>query len=116
MIGIMIENVKAMDCIDEIMAVDGIDFALFGPADYSMSLGLPGPQAKNPKVQEGLQRTIQAAKKVGKYVSFTCGLNDQDIRQYHQMGLTMFEFGADITIVYSLLKGKVEAFGTLSPV
>jgi 4-hydroxy-2-oxoheptanedioate aldolase len=113
MIGIMIENVKAMDCIDQIMAVEGIDFALFGPADYSMSLGLAGPQPKNPKVQEGLQRTINAARKVGKHAVFTCGLNDDDIRHYHQMGLTMFEFGSDAAIVHGTLKGKVATFGDL---
>ena len=115
MIGIMIENVKAMDCIDDILAVDGIDFALFGPADYSMSLGLPGPQVKNPKVQEGLQNTINAAKKAGKYVMFGCGLNDDDIKHYHQMGLTMFEFAADTGIVHGTLKGKVAAYGELKP-
>jgi len=38
MIGVMIENHQAMTCIDEILAVDGLDFVLFGPADYAMSL------------------------------------------------------------------------------
>ncbi len=39
MIGVMIENQQAMTCIDDILAVEGLDFVLFGPADYAMSLG-----------------------------------------------------------------------------
>ncbi len=34
-IGVMIESVGAMDCVEEILAVDGLDFVLFGPGIHS---------------------------------------------------------------------------------
>jgi len=69
MIGIMIENVAAMENIGHIMAVDGIDFALFGAADFPMSLGLGGPKASDERVQKATQDTVAAARKSGKHVS-----------------------------------------------
>ena len=56
MIGVMIEHIKAMDHIDRIMAVEGLDFVLFGPADYSMSLGLSQPDKNNQDVQAALRQ------------------------------------------------------------
>ena len=61
MIGFMIENHQAMTCIDEILAVEGLDFVLFGPADYAMSLGRRQPAKDSDEVQSTLRRTIEAA-------------------------------------------------------
>ena len=60
-------DIKAMDRIDEIMAVDGLDFVLFGPSDFSVSIGHPG-EGTHPKVMEALRETIKAANRHGKYV------------------------------------------------
>lgn len=35
----MIEKKEAMDCIEEICSVPGVDMVQFGPSDYSMSMG-----------------------------------------------------------------------------
>lgn len=99
LIGIMIENVKAMDQLDAIVAVDGVDFFLFGPADYSMSLGLGAPQANHPDVITALVETINAANARGKYVMRSVATNEKDIQKYIEMGLTMFEFTNDLGIL-----------------
>jgi 4-hydroxy-2-oxoheptanedioate aldolase len=101
MIGIMIENVKAMDRVDDILAVEGIDFTLFGPADYSMSLGLEEPRANDERVQEALARTVAAARKAGKHVALGVGLDPKTIRKYVDLGITMLELGNDLGIVRS---------------
>lgn len=113
MIGIMIENCQAMDCIDEILAVGGIDFALFGPADYSISLGLDGPNPTHPKVQEGLEKTIAAAKKAGKHVMYVVGTGDDEAQRCAGLGVTMFEFASDVVIFRTTLANKVKKFGDL---
>jgi 2-keto-3-deoxy-L-rhamnonate aldolase RhmA len=102
MIGVMIENHRAMACIDDILAVDGLDFVLFGPADYSMSLGWRGPAKERDEIQAALQRTIVAAKKAGKHVMLGVGTGEDDIRKYHDMGVTMFEFASDLRILASI--------------
>lgn len=102
LIGVMIENVKAMALIDEIMAVDGVDFALFGPADYSMSLGFGKPSKADERVVEALQKTIEASRKVGKYVMFNPGADMDEIKKYVDMGVTMVEIANDLGINYSV--------------
>ena len=99
MIGIMIEDIKAMAKIDAIMAVDGIDFALYGPADYSISLGLGGPQKDHPDVVDGLKRTIEATKKAGKHVMYGVNADPADVRKHMDMGVDMIEISNDLNLV-----------------
>lgn len=86
------------------MAVEGIDFALFGPADYSMALGLGAPSKNDERVQEALLKTISASQKVGKYVMYNPGLREADINEAKELGITMIEVGNDIGIAANFWK------------
>lgn len=55
----MLEHVEAVENIDAILAVPGIDATFIGPYDLSASMGLPG-QTNHPDVLEA-QRTLLAA-------------------------------------------------------
>ena len=46
-VALMIEKKGAVDNLEEILSVEGVDMVQFGPADYSMSIGLPG-ERKHP--------------------------------------------------------------------
>ena len=46
---IMIEKKQAVDSLEALLGVPGVDMVQFGPSDYSMSIGVTG-QAKHPKV------------------------------------------------------------------
>src|SRR5512143_193877 len=41
-VAIMIEKKQAVEQLDEILAIPGVDMIQWGPADYSMSVGKPG--------------------------------------------------------------------------
>ncbi len=60
-----IETGKAVENVEEIAAVDGIDCLLVGPADLSCSLGFPG-DAMNPKEVEAIAKVAAACKKNNK--------------------------------------------------
>lgn len=111
LIGAMIETIKAIDEIDGIMAVDGLDYVLFGPADFSMSLGLGAPQPDHPDVMAGLKATIAAARKHGKHVMLGVGYDEEKARDYIDLGLTMIEIGHDVMIVQSTLRDKIARLG-----
>ncbi len=55
-----LEHRTAMDNLDEIMSVEGIDAYYVGPADMSLSLGHPG-QIDHPEVEACVDRVRQAA-------------------------------------------------------
>jgi len=61
----IIESAEAVDNIDAILAVDGVDSFILGTADLSISLGLP-LQYEHPTVQGAIRRVSQAAARAGK--------------------------------------------------
>ncbi|MFP3950532.1 MAG: HpcH/HpaI aldolase family protein [Candidatus Bathyarchaeia archaeon] len=99
LIGVMIEDYRAVPHLDEIMAVEGLDYVLFGPGDYSVSIGLPG-QMTHPKVMEALQRTIDAANRHGKYVMKGVGYPwVENAKRLIDMGVHAIEMGHDVSIL-----------------
>jgi 2-keto-3-deoxy-L-rhamnonate aldolase RhmA len=108
MIGIMIENVEAARNIEMMMSVEGVDFALFGPADLSMSMGLCRPDQNDPGVQEVLANTIEIAKNLGKYAMFDTGTDPDDIRRWADKGITMFELDYELSIVRSVWSDRAK--------
>ncbi|KAL6401592.1 4-hydroxy-2-oxovalerate aldolase [Ilyonectria robusta] len=63
----MIETLEALELVEEIAAVDGVDMLLIGTNDLTAEMGIPGDY-ENPRVTEAYQRTIAACDKVGKWV------------------------------------------------
>jgi len=61
---LQIEDRVAVESVEEIAAVEGVDVLFVGPADLSMSLGLPF-QFEHPVMQSAFDRVAQAAAKAG---------------------------------------------------
>ncbi|MBI4184231.1 MAG: hypothetical protein HY521_09565 [Proteobacteria bacterium] len=114
MIGVMVESVEAVECVDEIMALDGLDFALFGPSDLSMSLGNGHPlPMSDERIEEPLKRIIAAAKKHGKHVSLTAG-NKAGMMKYAAMGVSMLEVSSDVEAIRTAWTETVRTAGDLN--
>jgi 2-dehydro-3-deoxyglucarate aldolase len=62
---IIVETAEAIENIDEILAVDGLDTYVMGPADLSVALGVP-MQLQHPTVQAAAEKVQRAAEKAGK--------------------------------------------------
>jgi len=110
LVGIMVECPRAIDQVEEILAVDGIDFALFGPADFSMSLGLGKPSKNHPRVQDALNKTITAARNNGKHVMYNPGVSKEQIQEAIDIGITMIEVGNDLGIAGQVWESSVKMF------
>jgi 2-dehydro-3-deoxyglucarate aldolase len=59
---VQIEHIDAVNCIDEIFSVPGIDAFLVGPYDLSSSMGMPGALS-HPKVEKAIACVMAAARK-----------------------------------------------------
>ena len=64
MIIAQLETRAAIDRADEILAVKGLDVALIGPADLSVSLGVPG-QVEHALMEEYVGKVVAAAERAG---------------------------------------------------
>ena len=62
---VMVESKRAVECVDEILAVDGVDGVFIGPYDLSGSYGLTG-QTSHPTLRDACQRVVEACAKHGK--------------------------------------------------
>ncbi len=66
-LAVMIETPKALENLEEIASVEGIDALYIGPSDLSQALGLgPRYNADNPKHAEAVTRVREVAEKHGK--------------------------------------------------
>ena len=63
-----IETAKALENIDEIAAVEGLDALFIGPNDLSIALGIPG-DLFNPIELEAISKVAKACRKTGKLFS-----------------------------------------------
>ena len=65
-----VETASAVEQVDDIAAVDGIDVVFLGPTDLSQSLGVPG-EMRHPLVLEHLERAAAATLAAGKALGVT---------------------------------------------
>ena len=56
---VQIETAEAVECLDEMLSVPGVDAALVGPTDLSLALGVPG-STDAPVLIQAIQRTMAA--------------------------------------------------------
>lgn len=69
---VQVETQSALNEIEAIASVDGIDGVFIGPADLSASLGYPGQQ-QHPKVIEAIEDAIQRIRSCGKAAGILTG-------------------------------------------
>jgi 2-dehydro-3-deoxyglucarate aldolase/4-hydroxy-2-oxoheptanedioate aldolase len=93
-VSIQIETPEAVDIVDQIAATKGVDWLFVGPADLSVTLGVPG-DFLHPKCIEALKRVAAAAKKTGK----AWGILSRDVehaRVCRELGCQLFSIFGDI--------------------
>ena len=94
---VQIETLEALDNLDEIVAVEGVDILFIGPADLSMAMGIFG-QFDHPTFTDALNKIVQAAQKANKAIGILI-FNPEDYDKYHNMGIRFIACGSDATFV-----------------
>lgn len=103
-VALMIEKKSAVENLEEILSVEGIDMIQFGPADYSLSIGLPG-EKNHPKVKEAELKTIKTALKMD--VAPRAEIKSpEEAKRYIELGVRDFSLNTDVRILYDWWKKK----------
>ena len=92
-IAFMIEKKSAMDNLEEILSIKGVDMVQFGPNDYSVSIGKPG-QAGAPEVQAAQKEMIKMALQKGIAPRVEMGTPEQ-AKPWMELGVRHFCMGHD---------------------
>jgi 2-keto-3-deoxy-L-rhamnonate aldolase RhmA len=98
-VAVMIEKKGAVENLEAILEVPGIDMVQFGPSDYANSLGHTG-QPQHPEVREAEQYVIETALKKG--IAPRVELNEAaGFEPYLEMGIKHFNVGMDVKTLFS---------------
>lgn len=87
-----IEDPEALDEIEAIAAVDGIDGLFIGRGDLTAAFGAPSSDA--PQIREAVERIARAAADAGKPIAVFIG-NNSEAPWLRDFGASMFVVGSD---------------------
>jgi len=105
---VQVESVRALENLESIAAVPGVDGVFFGPADLSASMGLPG-KPMDPAVQSAIAQGIATVKRAGKAAGSISGDN-RVARDYLAQGATFVAVGVDTTVLVKAASQLAAAF------
>jgi 4-hydroxy-2-oxoheptanedioate aldolase len=104
---IMIEKKTAVDQLEEILSIEGVDMIQWGGSDYSMSVGMPG-QRNAPEIKKVELRVIETALKMGVQPRAELGSVEQ-LKYYWDLGVRHFAIGTDLYVLFNWWKENGDA-------
>lgn len=104
----MIEDREAVDHIDDIVSVPGIDLVLEGAIDLSQSYGVPG-NAQHETVQTAIQRIVTACERHDVPFCAVPRAPDQ-FEHWSRQGVRAFLLGDDRAVSFRAIKANVAKF------
>ncbi|MBA4142268.1 MAG: 2,4-dihydroxyhept-2-ene-1,7-dioic acid aldolase [Nitrosospira sp.] len=105
---VMIEHIDAVNAIDSILTVPGIDAYIIGPYDLSGSIGRPG-ELDYPEVQSAIDRVLEAGRRLGMPGGIHVVEPDPvQLRKYVQAGFSFLGYGVDIRILDTLCRSHMK--------
>jgi len=110
-IAIMIEKKGAMENLEEILSVKGVDMVQFGPFDYSITIGKPG-QWQSVETQKAHQDMIGLALREGVAPRVEVA-NFEQAKPYIEMGVRHFCIGWDLITIYEWCQQQAEGMREL---
>jgi 4-hydroxy-2-oxoheptanedioate aldolase len=99
----------AIDDLERIAAVDGVDGIFIGPADLSADMGYRG-RIDAPEVQEVIEKAIGRIVAAGKPAGILT-FNETFNRRYLDLGVTFLAVGSDVTEYASALRALAGRYG-----
>lgn len=110
---VQVETREAIQNLDAICAVDGVDGVFIGPADLSASLGHRG-NAGHPEVQQVIEASIRTIVGHGKAAGILTA-DSQLARRYLELGATFVAVGIDVFVLAQGVRALAGAFGLQAP-
>ena len=92
-----IETAEALENMEEILSVDGVDAVFFGPSDLSASLGEPG-RATGDRVTRAILEARERAARSGKYVG-ALGADDAQSETFIAAGFDFVSVAIDAALL-----------------
>jgi 4-hydroxy-2-oxoheptanedioate aldolase len=93
-VGVQIETRSAIERLDAIAAVEGVDLLFVGPQDLTLNLGL-GDERSHPKVREAMHDVVAACERHGK-IPGTLVIDPEEKRAAVDLGFRFISLAGDL--------------------
>lgn len=103
-LGIQIETAEAMDDLDGILSVPGVDMAVVGNDDLSTGLGIPG-QLDSERYREAVMRIIHTCRRHG-VVPGIAARNAETVTYWAERGMRVFWSATDVYLLWEAAAGQ----------
>ena len=94
---VMVETVPALERLDEILAVKGVDAVFIGPSDFALSMGF-APRSDEPEHRRRLEAVPAVCRKHDVIAGIACGSNEL-LARWKQAGYTMLAAPSDMVLL-----------------
>jgi 4-hydroxy-2-oxoheptanedioate aldolase len=111
---VQVETASAMENLDAILQVKGVDGVFIGPSDLSASMGYIG-DAGNPVVVETINTGLNKIRAAGKYAGLLC-LDPSLAQNYVEQGANFVGVGVDTMILANETRKLAQRFKQGAPV
>ena len=111
-VAVQIETTTAVELVDQIAAVPGVDIVCVGPHDLSISMGLTG-QYDHPDFVAAVSHVMTRVAVAGK----AAGMVERDARRFerwHQAGCRFFACNSDLNLIYTGAAADVATLKTFA--
>jgi 4-hydroxy-2-oxoheptanedioate aldolase len=105
---IQVETRQALDRIEDIAKVEGIDGVFIGPSDLAASMGYIG-NMQHAEAQKAYEEAVRRLKAIGKPAGILT-LNEEEARRYIGWGYTFVAVGADTNLLARGADALVKTF------
>ena len=108
LVGIIIESINALNNLDSILEVEGLDIVYFGAYDLSLELGSPGDVFGKELIEmisSGIKKTTEAGKCPGGFVPQSV----EKIKFIMDLGIKFITYNVDSAILYHAIDDVLKA-------
>jgi 2-keto-3-deoxy-L-rhamnonate aldolase RhmA len=107
MVGVQIETREALDHLEAIASVPGVDLLFVGPQDLTLSLGLLDDRS-NPRVREAMRRVVATCEAHDK-IPGTLVVNPEEKRAALEIGFRFISLASDVRLLLQGAKQYLES-------
>lgn len=106
---LQLEGQEAIENLEGILEVKGVDIIFIGPYDLSQSLGVPG-QVDHPEVHKKMMHIIEKAREKGIVVgTFVDGM--ENAKLWRSLGVQYISYSVDVGLFFECCRDVVQKYG-----
>ena len=109
---LILETTDALDNLEEIAAVPGVDGLLFGLFDLCLDMGLNPMDMPLPEIDAAIEQALAQCRRADMALGIGCGMATE-LQQRLDQGFTLPLYGTDYMLLGTAARAGVEAFRQL---